>query len=192
MQGLDLIYLFTSPLDELGVDYLVTGSVASIIYGEPRVTHDIDIVVDISSRDASRLADAFPLDDFYCPPVEVIRLEALRGLRGHFNLIHHQTGYKADIYPKSNQPLHRWALERRRLVELPEGSLWVAPPEYVILRKLEYFKEGGSEKHLRDIRGMLQNLGDDIDREALSEWIERLGLDRRWVLAQGIDLGIDG
>lgn len=180
MREHELFLLFTSPLNDLGLTYLVTGSVASIIYGEPRVTHDIDIVLELHATDAVRLVPAFPLEDFYCPPAEVIQLEARREQRGHFNLIHHETGYKADIYIMSNQPLHSWAMKRRRSIELHGGSLWVAPPEYVILRKLEYLREGGSEKHARDIRGMLEVSGQSIDRESIENWVRRLNLDVEW------------
>lgn len=176
----DLFLLFTAPLDGLGLRYLVTGSVASILYGEPRMTHDIDIVLELDARAARRLVEAFPEKQFYCPPVEVIAIEANRRQRGHFNLIHHQTGYKADVYLKGELPLHEWALEQRRSIDLPAGRLWVASPEYVILGKLQYFRDGGSDKHLRDIRGMLAVSGTEIDRDAIESWVERLRLDEEW------------
>ncbi len=184
MLGPELFLLFTKPLDELELDYLVTGSVASILYGEPRLTHDIDIVLGLTANDASKLVKAFPLESFYCPPTEIIQIEARRSHRGHFNIIHHETGYKADIYIKDNQPLHRWALEHRRPVKLSNGTLWVAPPEYVILRKLEYFREGGSEKHLRDIRGMIDVSGDEIDETVMDGWVEHLHLEKEWNLSR--------
>jgi hypothetical protein len=56
----------------------------------------------------------------------------------------------------------------------------LAPPEYVIIRKLEFFREGGSEKHLRDIRSMLTVSGDKIDHSALQEWISRRELQTPW------------
>ncbi len=61
----------------------------------------------------------------------------------------------------------------------------LAPPEYVIVRKLEYYREGGSEKHLRDIRSMLAVSGEQIDRASLREWIERRGLQTEWRLVSG-------
>lgn len=57
-----------------------------------------------------------------------------------------------------------------------QGGMWLAPPEYVIVRKLEYCREGHSEKHVHDIRGMLDTLGDSLDDEALAEWLARLEL----------------
>ncbi len=80
-------------------------------------------------------AAALPIERFDCPPEEVIVQEASRRQRGHFNLIAHDTGFKADVYLANEDPLHGAALERRRRVMLGEEPVWVAPPEYVILRR---------------------------------------------------------
>ena len=59
-------------------------------------------------------------------------------------------------------------------------TLVLAPPEYVIVRKLEYYREGGSDKHLRDTRGMLHVSGAQIDHAALDEWFEKRGVREQW------------
>ncbi|HEY3803772.1 MAG TPA: hypothetical protein VGL61_14255 [Kofleriaceae bacterium] len=166
-------------LETLGVPYFVTGSTAGILYGEPRMTHDIDIVVELAVADIARFVAAFPLDEFYCPPDDVLAIEVRRGQRGHCNLIDHATGFKADIYIAFDE-LHRWALARRRTVIVDGVPMQVAPPEYVILRKLEYFREGKSEKHVRDIRAMLAVSGDLLDRAFLEDRVEALGLRAAW------------
>jgi hypothetical protein len=102
-----------------------------------------------------------------------------RGQRGHCNLIHHDTGFKADIYIACDE-LHRWALAHRRTVPLDGLNVAVAPVEYVILRKLEYYREGQSEKHVRDTRGMLEISPAQIDRAFLEQWIARLALAAEW------------
>lgn len=170
---------FIVRLERLGIPYFVTGSMAGIVYGEPRLTHDVDIVIALSSRDIRAFVDAFPLEEFYCPPEEVLAIEVRRGQRGHCNLIHHDSGFKADIYIAFDE-LHRWALAHRRTIPLDGLRVSVAPIEYVILRKLEYFREGKSEKHVRDIRGMLEVSPAQIDRSFLQEWIVRLGLSAEW------------
>jgi hypothetical protein len=160
----DLFFLFTEPLERLNITYMVTGSVACIVYGEPRMTHDIDLVLKLEESDFDKMMHAFPLDDFYCPPTEVMRIESRRGQNGHFNLIHHESGFKADIYLKSKRPLHQWALDNRRHILFPDGrGLYLAPPEYVVLRKLEFFRQGGSDKHIRDIQGILETMGEPWD-----------------------------
>ncbi|MBA3393853.1 MAG: hypothetical protein H0T89_14490 [Deltaproteobacteria bacterium] len=170
---------FIIRLERLGLRYFVTGSTAGILYGEPRLTNDVDIVVAMAARDVHAFVEAFPLEDFYCPPEEILAIEVGRGQRGHCNLIHHDTGFKADIYLAFDD-LHRWALLHRRRLELDDYALFVAPPEYVILRKLEYFREGGSEKHLRDIRSMLEISEAHIDRVFLDAKIAELHLASEW------------
>ena len=162
---------------------MVTGAVASIIYGEPRLTHDLDLVLELKSQDAADVVNVFDLESYYCPPLEAIRLEANRPLRGHFNIIHHDSGFKADIYIVGEDKLHHWAMARRRHIQFEGETFWVAPIEYVILRKLEYFREGGSEKHLRDIKSMLAVSSDLINEPELTQWIQRLNLDEQWKIA---------
>lgn len=165
---------------------MITGAVASIIYGEPRLTHDVDLVVEMTEEDTRNLVEAFPLDEFYCPPVDVIRLEIRRSLRGHFNLIHHETGFKADIYISGEDELHRWALAKRRRIKIEEETIWVAPPEYVILRKLEYYQEGRSEKHLRDIAGILEVSEEQVDLKELEGKIGEFALEEEWEKAKAL------
>ena len=172
---------FILRLERLGLPYFVTGSTAGILYGEPRMTHDVDIVVALTARDVGRFVAAFPLEEFYCPPEDVLAIEVRRGQRGHCNLIRHDTGFKADIYIAFDE-LHRWAFAHRRTVAVDGLNLAVAPVEYVILRKLEYYREGRSEKHVRDIRGMLEVSAAQIDRAFLDHWIARLSLAAEWRL----------
>lgn len=176
----ELSLLFIRPLNQLGVRYIVSGSIAAILYGEPRLTHDVDFVVYLRPDDIPRLLAVFPSPTFYVPPAEVIATEIARGHQGHFNVIHSDTGFKADFYPAGRDELHAWAFQRARRMEYRTESVIVAPPEYVIIRKLEYYREGSSEKHLRDIRAILTVSGEQIDRPALSEWIARRGLASEW------------
>ena len=156
MQEHSLFQVFISRLNRLDIGYMVTGAVASIVYGEPRLTHDID------------------------PPLEVIKLETSRPLRGHFNIIHHESGFKAGIYILGVDELHRWAMSNKKAIEIEGERFWLAPPEYVIVRKLQYYREGGSDKHLKDIAGMIQISSDRIDLEVLKEKVERYGLKEQW------------
>jgi len=176
MQEVSLISVFVQPLNHAAIEYMVTGSVASILYGEPRMTHDIDLVIKLSESDVNRLPDVFPEDQFYCPPSDVILSEVSRDVRGHFNVIHHQTGLKADLYPVGKDPLHQWAMGQRRKIDFDNDLIYVAPPEYVILRKLEYYREGGSEKHLTDIKKVLKYSGDILDIPLLKEKAAQCGL----------------
>lgn len=171
--------IFTRKFEELGIRYMVSGSVAAIFYGEPRMTNDVDIIVHLHSSDAKKFEVAFPMDDFYCPPPEIIEIEIARSQRGHFNLIHHETGFKADIYPVSDD-LHRWGLSHANTVQYDQDRLTLAPAEYVIVRKLQFFREGGSQKHLRDIDRMLIALGESWSRDNLASFIRDYQLEAEW------------
>lgn len=180
MPAPDLVALFIGPLEQLGAPYMITGATAAILYGQPRLTNDIDVVIELRRDDIQRLRAGFPEADFYVPPTDIIEIELSRPHRAHFNLIHFDTGYKADLYLVGSDPLHRWAMSRRHRISYGAGHLQLAPPEYVILRKLEYFREGGSSKHRTDIQAILSVSGPEIDYVALAEWIERLGLAAIW------------
>jgi hypothetical protein len=109
-------------------------------------------------------------------------------MRGHFNLIHHETGFKADIYAVGRDELNHWGLNNRKQIQVDSDELWLASIEYVILRKLEYYQEGKSEKHLRDIAGMLSVSSDQIDYKALDAKIKELLLEKEWAASQNFKL----
>lgn len=183
MPQTDLFLIFMRRFNQAGFRYVIGGSVAAIFYGEPRMTDDVDLVVFLNEADIRRLPEVFPRTDFYVPPLETIVTEVARPQRGHFNIIHMNTSFKADVYPTGRDELNAWAFRHKRPVEYEGETLVLAPPEYVIVRKLEYFREGGSEKHLRDIRGMINVSGAQLDRPALNEWINRRGLQAEWAIA---------
>jgi hypothetical protein len=159
----------------------VSGSMAAMLYGEPRVTHDVDLVVFLRSDDLPKLARMFPATDFYLPLADIISTEMARERKGHFNVIHPESGLKADFYLANRDELHAWAFRNKNSYVLAGQTITIAPPEYVIVRKLEFFREGGSEKHIRDIRSMLRISGDYIDQTALQDWISRRDLRKQWL-----------
>ena len=180
----DLFAVFVHPLHRAGVRYMITGSVASMHYGEPRFTMDVDLVVHLDEPEVAKIAGAFPDSDYYTPPAETITDEIRRPAHGHFNVIHLTTGLKADFYPSRRHPYWAWAWEHRRSAIVEGSPADFAPPEYVILAKLEFYREGGSDKHLRDIRGMLAVSGEQIDRALIERAVAELGLGEAWRAAQ--------
>jgi len=184
MQAPDLARIFIPVFEATGFPYLITGGVGSIIYGEPRLTNDIDIVLWLRPREAERFAEAFASGGFYLPPVEVLREEAGRVQHGHFNLVHLDTMLRADVYLAGDDPLQAWGLEQRR--RLPLGTIegWVASPEYIILRKLLFIRDGASGRHLRDIAWMLRVSEALIDLQLLEGLVCANGVERQWALAR--------
>jgi hypothetical protein len=172
----DLIGLFVEPLEAIGVSYMITGGVASVIYGDPRFTRDVDIVMQLPQAEIAALGSAFDPAEFYVPPVEALVVETSRPGGGHFNIIHRETALRADVYIAGGDPLTGWAFGRRVRLRVGGAEIWVAPIEYVILRKLEYYEQSGSDRHLRDVAMMLRISGDSVDSGSLHQWGERRDL----------------
>ena len=184
MQEVNLYRLFTDRLNKTRIPYAVTGSVASITYGEPRMTHDIDIVLEVAIDRAEEFIDLFPSEEFYRPPVEVLKTEILRSSRGHCNIIHLETGFKADIYFPGTNPFQNWAIANARTFNFHDSRISVAPPEYVIVKKLEFYKEGLEQKHIKDIKAIVLNSKELIDFTLLEKYISQFGLQEEWELCK--------
>jgi hypothetical protein len=171
---------FVKPLTTMNCRFMVTGSIAAMLYGEPRLTNDVDLILFLPRHLIKILISRFPLDHYYCPPEEVIAIEAERSADGHFNLVHHSTGFKADVYLVGQDPISLWGLRGSTTFKYAGVRIPVASLEYVIVRKLEYYSAGGSQKHVRDIRAMIQVSGHRLDRETLREKVSELSLQKVW------------
>ena len=165
--------------DDLNIPYFVTGSVATILYGEPRMTQDVDFVADLKPEHVSQFCRCFPVAQFYLSE-EAIR-EALTSF-SQFNIIDTESGFKADIIIADRTAFNKQRYERRRRLRVEEmnRSFWFSSPEDVILSKMLFFREGSSDKHLRDITGVLKKMGDKIDRAYIQQWVTTLELDLVW------------
>jgi hypothetical protein len=178
----ELPWVFTEPLEDAGLPYMVVGAFATMAFGVYRTTIDLDLVIGLTPALVPRLEEAFPEDDYYRPPRETLMEEARREARGHFNLVHQATQERADCYLAGTDSLQHWGLGNRRAIELHGRRVWVAPPELVILKKLEFFREGQSAKHVRDIQNLLPLV--ELDRAFLAGHVERLGLREQWLVCQ--------
>jgi hypothetical protein len=178
MEPFDLLRILVSTLDRLDIDYLVTGSMATISYGEPRLTNDLDVVIALPMEKVEAFCAAFPEEDFYVSP-DAAREAVFH--RRQFNIIHFASGLKIDvIIPKADEFEQS---RQKRARSLAVGRDWearFASPEDVILRKIQYYQMGGSDKHLRDIAGVIKIQGSHLDLAYLTEWAERLGVAEHW------------
>jgi len=104
MPEANLFLMFTQRLNMLGVTYMVSGSVAVIIYGEPRLTHDVDLIVVLDREHIARLPELFPPAEFYCPPAEVIAVEVAREQRGHFNILRNRLSLLLFVNIRRDSP----------------------------------------------------------------------------------------
>lgn len=178
MTQLEFLKHSVDTLDRLGANYMIVGSYACMAYGESRLTQDIDIVVDLPMRAVRDFCAAYPAPEFYVSEPAV--REAVRD-RSQFNVLHPSSLNKIDyILPR----IDAWGAgrmnRRQRVKLLPDRDVDVASPEDVILGKLWYHSMGGSEKHLRDIAGILRISGDAVDRADVTAWAETLGYSAIW------------
>ncbi len=180
-----LIGLFVAPLNRAGIEYMVTGGLAAVVYGHPRLTLDVDLVIRLSSREAAVFATLWPPDEFYVPPAEVIEQERGRSAHGHFNVIHNESTMRADVYLAGTDEPDAWALQHRVVRQVEGEAVQFAPIEAVIVSKLRYFQMGGSDRHLRDIARMMEVSESDVDLPTLDRWIVRLKLGAEWERALG-------
>ncbi len=179
-----LVSLFVGPLNRADVEYMVTGGLAAVAYGHPRLTLDVDLVVRLKADDVARLTAIWPAAEFYVPPAEVMEEERNRPAHGHFNVIHTDSAMRADIYVAGDDPMNAWALAHRVIREIEGEPVQFAPIEAVIIGKLRYFALGGSDRHLRDIARMLEISGDQVDERELNRWLSRMQLQAEWTKAR--------
>lgn len=176
----DLLQLVSGELARLGIRHFVTGSMGSMAYGEYRSTIDVDLVADVRLVHIKPLLAAFPQPDFYLS--DVAMQEAIAAF-SQFNLIHVPTGFKVDFMIPEATTFNASRFARVRAVALsPQLSVPVASPEDIILMKLRYFHAGGSDKHLRDIAGMLRILSGSVDRSYIDHWAQSFGVEAEWKL----------
>ena len=181
MNSIEAIAAVIDALEAANIEYMVVGSVASIIYGEPRMTQDMDIVINITPQDAHKIESSFPIEEYYCPPLEVIKAELTQ--RGQFNLLHHKSGLKIDVMIRKNTPHSIEEFKRKHKVSfIQDFEVYLATAEDVIIKKLVFYREGNSAKHITDIRGILSET--QIDHDYLNKWITELKLADEYALTQ--------
>jgi hypothetical protein len=167
----------TELLERIGMPYLLGGSLASSMLGEPRSTVDIDLAIVLRSTEVSSLVAALE-SEFYVDE-GAVRQAVERGTS--FNAIHQPTVLKVDFFVLGDRPFDRAQLEARRLSPALEGSdrrVFVSSPEDLILRKLDWYRQGGnvSDRQWRDVLGVLKVQAERLDLTRLRHWAGDLGL----------------
>jgi hypothetical protein len=178
MSQQELLKRVVAALDAASVDYMITGSVASSLQGEPRSTHDIDLVVTISPSAAKHLLCAFPPPDYYLDEAAI--LQAIRQ-RGMFNLLDLREGTKVDFWLLKDEPFDRSRFSRKCVEEVAGARLKVSRPEDTILMKLKWAREaGGSEKQFTDALRVYEVQSGQLDLGYIERWACELGVEESW------------
>jgi hypothetical protein len=173
----DVLRAITKLLEDAHIPYMIVGSFASMVHGEPRTTHDLDIVIDPSSQALERLLTSIDMDAFYVDP-DVAR-DALRR-RSMFNVIDMNSAWKIDFVIRKDRPFSAEELGRRSLQRIVDVDVPTATAEDTIIAKLEWAKAGGSDRQIADVAGIVRLRADALDREYLERWIDELGLRQEW------------
>lgn len=168
---LDVLKSVTAQLEGAGIPYMVTGSMAANFYTVPRMTRDIDLVIDLSERDGDRVTRLFQ-QEYY-----VDRDMVQRAVRDHamFNMIHNALVVKVDCVVRKETDYRREEFARRRAVSIAGQQIFIVSPEDLILSKLDWAKESRSQMQLDDVRNLLRSV-QGLDTAYLTRWADRLGL----------------
>ena len=168
----DLACELHSILERLGVDYFVTGGVAACCHGEPRATVDLDLVVQIQSKDINALGRALEDAGFYVPQINLENVA--RGVETSLSVIHQEKCTKADLIMASLEPFDLSRLGRREWVE---PGFYVCSAEDTILKKLNWSRRSHSEKQWRDVQTVLRIQGDGLDLDYMNRWAIALAVE---------------
>ena len=156
-------------LEGAGIAYMLTGSVALSYYAEPRMTRDVDLVVELAQRDPKSVASIFA-PDYYVSEDDVGRAIAERTM---FNVLHLGKVVKLDFIVRKDTAYRRREFERRSRVQMPGFEAWIVSREDLVLSKLAWAKESGSELQLRDVRALLAA---DVDEAYLRDCAQELSV----------------
>jgi hypothetical protein len=175
MSQQELLTRVVEVLDRVGIEYMLTGSIVSSFQGNPRSTHDIDVVVQLPSSDVPALLAAFPGPRFYLDEVSVRQAIARRDM---FNLLDADTGYKVDFWLLTDQPFDRERFARKTAEVIDGLSVRISRPEDTILMKLKWSGDsGGSEKQFIDARDVYELQFPLLDQAYLDQWARQLAVE---------------
>ncbi len=166
---LELLKRVCKSLDDNRFAYMISGSIAMNIYSIPRMTMDIDIVLDLSLKRVDEFTDMF-LESYFNKTT--IRNEVMQ--KGIFNIIDHETGFKIDFILRKDTEYYRLAFNRREKIKELDMELWVIRLEDLILAKLIWIQQSQSEKQIQDIENLMLN--PDKDMNYIKKWCNELNL----------------
>jgi hypothetical protein len=171
----------TAALDHAGIAYMLTGSFASVYYGSPRSTQDIDLVIAANPAQLRAFIEGLPSGEYYADLDAALEAHKRESM---FNVIDLKTGWKIDLIMRKARPFSQEEFGRRQRLEMQGTSLFVASAEDIILAKLEWSKLAQSQRQIEDAAGILKIRGDSLDRSYLDKWVRELGLTKEWNDAQ--------
>jgi len=191
MSFAEILSRVTAALDATGIAYMLTGSFASVFYGAPRSTQDIDLVIASTADQLRAFITRLPNDEYYADvdaALDAYKREEL------FNVIDLKTGWKIDMIIRKSRAFSWEEFNRRQQLTLQGVSLFVASAEDVIIAKLEWSKLGQSQRQIEDAVGILSYGGTrsiaTIWRSGFESYIYRMNGERSNASPTSLDLSI--
>lgn len=166
---IDIVRDVSRKLDQAGIAYMLTGSMAMNYYAQPRMTRDIDVVIALGPNDVERMASLFEADYY-------VSEESIRESVAHesvFNLIHHESVIKIDFIVRKQGEYRQVEFERRQKVSILDFTTYIVSKEDLIISKLWWAKDSRSEVQLGDVRNLLAT---GYETTYLERWTRALGL----------------
>lgn len=168
----DVLKIVVKRLESIGIQYMITGSVAANFYITPRMTRDTDIIIDVVEQDAERIFSLFS-EDFY---IDLDMMKDAIRRKGIFNIIHRDGIVKIDFIVRKETEYRKLEFERRRNIPFEGLSINVVSPEDLILSKLEWARDSLSEMQIRDVKNLMTTVP-DLDRQYIDKWVGKLRLE---------------
>lgn len=170
---LDIVRDVSARLEGAGISYMLTGSMAMNYYAQPRMTRDIDLVVELRPGDTDRVVRLFT-PDYY---VSRDAVDSSIASRSMFNLIHQESVIKVDCIVRKQSDYRLSEFGRRQRIKIENFETWIVSKEDLILSKLFWAKDSHSELQLRDVRNLV---GSGCDHAYIGQWTAELGLSSLW------------
>ncbi len=170
-EELSVLKIVTTRLNEARIPYMLTGSLATNYYSIPRMTRDIDIVIEIDTEGVIKLVELFKAD-FY---IDEDMINDVLKYKGMFNIIHNNSVIKVDFIIKKDTEYRKTEFKRRREIEIDGTSMWIASPEDMVISKLYWAKDSYSDLQLRDVKNLMSSVT-GIDRKYIKDWVQQLDL----------------
>ena len=161
----------TDVLDQYQIPYMLSGSIALGIYTVPRMTRDIDFVIHLEAKNLDLFVDSFK-EGFYCDRDGI--KDAMVGPVKMFNIIDHESGYKADFVILKDDPFRLEEFRRRLKVDYFEKTIYVVSPEDLLISKLIWIQDFQSAVQMEDIKSLV--VVENLDWEYISKWVKQLKL----------------
>ena len=166
---LDIVNDVSDRLSKASIAYMLTGSIAMAFYAQPRMTRDIDVVIEVQATDLQRLLATFR-PDYYIDDGAVERALRTESL---FNVINQKSVFKVDCIVRKSTPYRLLEFARRQRLRVDDCETWVVSKEDLILSKLCWGNDSKSEYQARDIRNLLAT---GYDRDYVAKWAADLGV----------------